>query len=710
MRSSRITNYIQNAVAVVALSLIACNYVNVNFPSTEAFLHPSLPRIQTTQFKSSSKITTRCNDSSLRLSSAIDIASKKNLVVISPPKGLGEITAVEAAKMGTSVRWFVISAPSSSAASPTSLTLSSASLAAISDNGGSVELVGAEADTLLLPVDEPFSSFAAVSAWCQKIGTGQSGGIVCTLDGIEDAIEMGNFKDAKAIEDARNVMIDAVKVAAREACSSVSFSDDIRVAVIPSNKDDDNNNDTSNTGENNEVQGFLGSLFGKGKVDVPFDLSTAMSGESSKFATLRYGELFGLPESSNVSPFVAGPRREPIIRDEYTMRSIRVDPTISISGNTMVGSTTRSSRLSVGEAAARMALNSIPIMDNLDVCVTSLRGMDAPSTEDWDEEFKRVQDILQSGQGAQLFSVSFASVPSIKRLSDWIAEKWAPAVMRTYDIAGIRVGARPVFATRIGEGLVEIVWQELKDFDPIFVGKMNIEVSANGITAVRGPGDAAAGYGTISRKPLPGEDILVRRLSEAATQAVEKGLATKPKPKKKVQPVKKTPVVSTVLSSGTVSPPESAPKPPSADGGPRTVGTRRSSKRKRGASRKETKDSLPESVRNEPSADGGPRTVGTRRSSKRKVGTSGKATKDSAPEPIPNNPSADGDPQIVGTRRSSKRKGETSRKETKDLPPEPIPNEPSADGGPRTVGTRTSKRKGGTSRKETGDSQDGSWE
>jgi hypothetical protein len=67
----------------------------------------------------------------------------------------------------------------------------------------------------------------------------------------------------------------------------------------------------------------------------------------------------------------------------------------------------------------------------------------------------------------------------------------------------------------------------LKDFKATVVGKMIIEVFDKGIIARRAAGDASAGYGSISMKPLAGEDILVRRLAEAATQAMEKGLATK---------------------------------------------------------------------------------------------------------------------------------------------------------------------------------------
>jgi hypothetical protein len=56
---------------------------------------------------------------------------------------------------------------------------------------------------------------------------------------------------------------------------------------------------------------------------------------------------------------------------------------------------------------------------------------------------------------------------------------------------------------------------------------MRIEVNEDGMVASRGAGDASRGFGKVSMKPLPGEDILVRRLADAAAQAVEKGLAVK---------------------------------------------------------------------------------------------------------------------------------------------------------------------------------------
>jgi hypothetical protein len=185
-------------------------------------------------------------------------------------------------------------------------------------------------------------------------------------------------------------------------------------------------------------------------------------------------------------------------------------------------------------------------------------------------------------------------VDDAERLADWLATKWAPAVMRTYDIAAIRIGARPVYAARAGEGLVEITWQELINFDSVNVGKMILQVNSDGIIATRGPGDASKGYGSVSVLPLPGEDVLVRRLSEAASQAVEKGLAKKLKSKKAAKTVVETPVPTTTLqAAGNIEAP-AAPTAPNTPAvvvddkstgpktGPRQAGARRSTPRSRG--------------------------------------------------------------------------------------------------------------------------------
>lgn len=257
-----------------------------------------------------------------------------------------------------------------------------------------------------------------------------------------------------------------------------------------------------------------------------------------------FAKMLIQPESS---PFMGGPRRDPVVRDMYSMRSVRIDPAI-VATSTSVGGEGgmgyRSNRLAVAEVASRLGLGSItsvidaPTSSTVEVSLSSFSGTDGPTDEEWDAEFRRVMsEMTRSGKqrsSPSLFRAEYSSVPSPPRLAEWLATKWAPAVLRSYDIAGIRVGGRPVYASVLPRGddgsdvaVVEIVWQELVNFAPVTSGRMFIEVENTGISAKRGPGDASAGFGVAASTPLPGEDILVRRLADAASQAVEKGLAIK---------------------------------------------------------------------------------------------------------------------------------------------------------------------------------------
>ena len=537
--------------------------------------------------------------------SATDVPS---LIVVSPPGGVGEVTAVKAAEMGSAVRWFVVSQTGNQ-----QVVLAQESLDTVATAGGSIDFAGADAESLLLPVEDAKSAIQAVSAW-----SGAADSIVCTFDGVQDA----TGKPGDDGGDPVAVWEDAIKVAAREASKAVSGTKLAIASALDGKeaaKDDED--------ESGGLGSLVGNLFSGGKAEVPATLSRALSQDTSKVSFLRHGTLFGVPESSpDFSPLVGGPRRDPELCQEYQMRAIRVDPTLSISGNVMMGSNTESSRHTVGEAAALMSLGKVPFKAGVDVCVSSQRGSEPAPVESWQQEFARVEKMLTSGEGAQLFTAEFTSVPDVERLADWLAAKWAPAVLRTYDIATIRSGARPVFTTRAGEGKVEIVWQELVNFESTTVGRMLIQVSDAGLVAVRGPGDATKGFGSISKEPLPGESVLVRRLAEAASQAIEKGLAKKvccfdqesvlvlfctgrnygfvhqfssqticslclqvtkkPKVEKpKPQPVAvAAPVVTSIQSSGTVP-----ASPAGSESGPRKAGARRSKERARGRKSKSRK-------------------------------------------------------------------------------------------------------------------------
>lgn len=209
------------------------------------------------------------------------------LVVISPPGGVGEVSAVNAAKKGSSVRWFVITPPSSD----TSISLSSQTLQSIQDLGGKIELAGAKADTLLLPGDDSSSAIGAVSKWCKD-----ASGLICVLDGIDESIASLETQpgtkslDANEVAKTKSIMIDAIKIAAKEAGSKTKG---MKVAVLSA---DDVGMDDED--EKEENSGLLGGLLGK-KLKVPTSLKQAISsGSKTNLAILRYGELFGIPESS----------------------------------------------------------------------------------------------------------------------------------------------------------------------------------------------------------------------------------------------------------------------------------------------------------------------------------------------------------------------------------------------------------------------------
>jgi len=452
-------------------------------------------------------------------------------------------------------------------------------LSAIEKAGGSIELAGANADSLLVNSDDGNSAASAVSTWCR--GTKA---ILCTYDGAEEEKRRSDLaKSADERGGNEDKMIrSSIRVAAREAVG-VAGAGVSKIAILSAGEEIGDDEVTEQKGK-----GFLGGLFGGNAVEIPDTMSEAMQGAT---AIVRHGELFGAPESSpESSPFMGGPRREPVLREMYTMRSIRIDPTISLSGNVIAGGS-KTNRVAVGAVASRLGMGKIdvPKKSGIDVSLSSFAGTETPSEAEWNKEFSRVMELISSPSGgANLFSAEFSSVPSTKRLAEWIATKWAPAILRSYDIAGTRVGARPVYAVQTDDNTVEIVWQELVNFNSVTSGRMIIKIEDTGITATRGPGNAADGFGRISMKPLSGEDILVRRLADAASQAIEKGLATKSKVSAKESTAQETqakPLTTLVATSAESAPAE--PAAPAMSGpGPRGAGVRRSAERTRGSRRK----------------------------------------------------------------------------------------------------------------------------
>ena len=202
--------------------------------------------------------------------------SSSSVVIISPPGGIGEVTAVESAKLGASVRWFVVSSSSSS----NKVSFSEDSLSAITSAGGKVDLAGSRAEDLLIRADEPSSAIPAVSSWC-----GQSDAIISCMDATGSAFENMDAEEVQILED-------AIKVATKEVCKNARGT---KVAVSSlADLELDMENEGDGEGANPVTQAFS-SLLGGNKAEVPSSLLSAMG---KKTIRLRHGELFGLPESS----------------------------------------------------------------------------------------------------------------------------------------------------------------------------------------------------------------------------------------------------------------------------------------------------------------------------------------------------------------------------------------------------------------------------
>eukprot|EP00579_Thalassiosira_antarctica_P024529 CAMPEP_0201987382 /NCGR_PEP_ID=MMETSP0904-20121228/91767_1 /ASSEMBLY_ACC=CAM_ASM_000553 /TAXON_ID=420261 /ORGANISM="Thalassiosira antarctica, Strain CCMP982" /LENGTH=98 /DNA_ID=CAMNT_0048541487 /DNA_START=1541 /DNA_END=1837 /DNA_ORIENTATION=- len=92
--------------------------------------------------------------------------------------------------------------------------------------------------------------------------------------------------------------------------------------------------------------------------------------------------------------------------------------------------------------------------------------------------------------------------------------------------------------------------------------------------------------------PLPGEDILVSKLANAASWAAEKGLAVEP------QLVKKELVIVAAADTASISPaqpPDTTASARASGPGPRSAGARRSAERSGGTRKTATPPEAPPS-------------------------------------------------------------------------------------------------------------------
>lgn len=212
-------------------------------------------------------------------------AAPADVIVISPPGGIGEITVLESAKNGDSVKWFVVS--SDSANYKYDVSICGETMSAVQKAGGSLELAGADCADLLSREGEAMD---AVSEWC----AGRV--LVCTYDGADEEGRrsvVANGGEGGAAEKASAIRRGIRAAARRAASASVNA---VKIAALYS---EDEPISTMDNG--NEKKGGGGglldnlNLFKSNNRDVPDTLAEALDGQVS---VVRYGELFGAAESS----------------------------------------------------------------------------------------------------------------------------------------------------------------------------------------------------------------------------------------------------------------------------------------------------------------------------------------------------------------------------------------------------------------------------
>lgn len=331
--------------------------------ASRSLLSPSLPSSQLVP------LVSLLATSSSSSSSGSNVDDDDVIVVISPPGGIGEMTSIEAARLGGTVKWFVVSAPDSStdgdnkstnanAASGKQISLTAETLTAIEKAGGSLELAGASADSLLqVPAfsEIPFiggsnsasssssSSLTAMASWCANascIISTYDFGTANTLPSLMRMMDNSNnnlSKNSMEGDEITMMICAAIRLATKEAVLGMRRMQSSIIAEAAAESSDGGDNNNNNTKEkkkkkknvmiailptgveeedcvtdkndnniNNEASS--GGLFGldffggkdKNELVVPTTLMDAIGKQQNGVGgiIIRYGELFGAPESS----------------------------------------------------------------------------------------------------------------------------------------------------------------------------------------------------------------------------------------------------------------------------------------------------------------------------------------------------------------------------------------------------------------------------
>jgi hypothetical protein len=279
----------------------------------------------------------------LATSSNNDNGNNNVVVVISPPGGIGEMTSIEAARLGGAVKWFVVSAPTTTstttsksssaaaaAASVKQVSLTAETLTAIEMAGGSLELAGASAESLLAAAatttttttnagssSSSNSALSAMASWCANsnciISTYDNGMSSSASSGMNTLMTMNNGQENTNYYD--NTILElraAIRLATKEAVVGMKKSSSSKdkknvngIAILPTGvEEEETTNDDASSGGGSGLFGidFFG---GKDKANEPMVPTTLLDaigkhhgGGSGSSSVIRYGELFGAPESS----------------------------------------------------------------------------------------------------------------------------------------------------------------------------------------------------------------------------------------------------------------------------------------------------------------------------------------------------------------------------------------------------------------------------
>ena len=205
-----------------------------------------------------------------------------------------------------------------------------------------------------------------------------------------------------------------------------------------------------------------------------------------------------LSQSRQPLPFIGLPLIEPELHPSYTLRSA----VLSTASSNRYAASEPCTRDILGESVARL-LSSEAWKGGVQAQVIRVPGTPL-SNKEWEQTFAR---LSASSSGVELVRVDFGSVLRLGQMTNWLVDTWFPQALIDADAATVLSGARPVRATKVKDGLVRIVWEDLQpDLTVKAAGEHEIRIS-------EGPSPAISVV-RLSSAALPGEAQLLDKLVE----------------------------------------------------------------------------------------------------------------------------------------------------------------------------------------------------